>query len=246
MSLFIIKSEQKKDDIISIIGNDSFHLNTVLRKKDGDSIRFLDDNNYCHTCEIISISNDKTISRVLDSKKREKTAIHKIDLIFPYLKGKKNDFIIQKGTELGVSNFIPYKFKNSVSKPNFEQKKERYEKIIFSACKQSERATPPLVLNELQEISDLKTKNNKADSKMIKILLFVNEKKITIKDILSEIIDIGSHICIAIGPEGGIDKSEVEQFQKMGFSTASLGNNILRSETAVIAAISMINYHFSL
>lgn len=246
MSLFIIRSEQRENDLISISGNDSFHLNTVLRKRSGDPIRFLDENNYCHTCKIISISNNETTAKILNSEKRKRLALHKIDLIFPYLKGKKNDFIIQKGTELGVSNFIPFRFMNSVSKPNFDQKKDRYEKIIFSACKQSERANSPLVLPELEEISDFVTKNNTDGSKMIKILLFVNEKEITIKDILSEIKDLGSHICIAIGPEGGIDKSEVEQFQKMGFQTASLGDNILRSETAVIAALSMINYHFSL
>ncbi len=246
MSLFIIKNKQKNDTIITIEGSDSFHLNRVLRKKAGDKIRFLDENGYCYNCEIASISTKKTTAKIIHIDKREKASTHKTTLIFPYLKGKKNDFIIQKGTELGVSTFIPYRFKNSVSKPDFKQKKERYEKIIFSACKQSERAIPPTILNELQEISDFETKNNTDDSKMIKILLFAGEKKTTIKNILSEIRDIESNICIAIGPEGGIEISEVEKFRAVGFRTASLGQNILRSETAVIASISMINYHFSL
>jgi len=246
LSLFIIQNKNKKDSIISISGNDSYHLNRVLRKKVGDSIRFLDENNYCYTCKISSIDNERTVAQIIETTIRKRIVGHKINLIFPYLKGKKNDFIIQKGTELGVSNFIPYKFKNSVSKPDFNQKKERYNKIIFAACKQSERPVAPILQDELQEISDFETKINTDASKMIKILLFVNEKEVTIKEILSGTKDIESNICIAIGPEGGIDESEVKLFQAIGFRTASLGNNILRSETAVIAALSMINYHFSL
>ena len=150
-------------------------------------------------------------------------------LAFSPIKSNYFNFMIQKATELGVTKFLPIIFERTIVR---KINKERLEKIIIEAAEQSNRLTVPSIedpqklksfLNNDMDLifTDLNTANTKIDI-----------KKLTIKP-----------TCVIIGPEGDFSEEEREEILKFnGVQPIKINENILRSETAVISALSIINY----
>ena len=150
-------------------------------------------------------------------------------LAFSPIKSNYFNFMIQKATELGVTKFLPIIFERTIVR---KINKDRLEKVIIEAAEQSNRITVPSIedpqklksfLNNDMELifTDLNTTNTKIDI-----------KKLTIKP-----------TCVIIGPEGDFSEEEREEILKFnGVQPIKINENILRSETAVISALSIINY----
>ena len=150
-------------------------------------------------------------------------------LAFSPIKSNYFNFMIQKATELGVTKFLPIIFERTIVR---KINKERLEKVIIEAAEQSNRITVPSIedpqklksfLNNDMDLifTDLNTTNTKIDI-----------KKLTIKP-----------TCVIIGPEGDFSEEEREEILKFnGVQPIKINENILRSETAVISALSIINY----
>ena len=150
-------------------------------------------------------------------------------LAFSPIKSNYFNFMIQKATELGVTKFLPIIFERTIVR---KINKERLEKVIIEAAEQSNRITVPSIeepqklksfLNNDMDLifTDLNTANTKIDI-----------KKLTIKP-----------TCVIIGPEGDFSEEEREEILKFsGVQPIKINENILRSETAVISALSIINY----
>ena len=163
----------------------------------------------------------------------------KIILIICLLKGEKLDLVVQKATELGVSEIVFVASKRAISKAkdfNFSHKCERYNKIAKEAAQQSHRLSVPVInrlidFNELGEIiADKKIiAYEKEDGK--------TENMINIVSNLSS----GESLAILIGPEGGFEKSEVDFAASLKYKSVSLGKRILRAETAAIYSLSVIS-----
>ena len=138
--------------------------------------------------------------------------------------------MIQKATELGITKFLPIIFDRTVVR---KINKERLEKVIIEATEQSNRINVP-VMEEPQSLN-LFLKNNNTD--LIFTDLNSENKKINLNLLTS------NPICIIIGPEGDFSEKEREEILKYkGVQSIKINENILRSETAVISAISIINY----
>lgn len=161
-------------------------------------------------------------------------------------KADKMEYIIQKSTELGAVKIVPVEMVRCVVKldnKKEDKKIERWQKIAESAAKQSGRDLIPKVEMPIN-INDL--------CKMIKdfdavILAYEEEKENTLKNELkklnkNESINIG----VIIGPEGGIDKSEIEKLANAGAKVVTLGKRILRTETASLNIISNIMYEYEM
>ena len=150
-------------------------------------------------------------------------------LAFSPIKSNYFNFMIQKATELGVTKFLPIIFERTIVR---KINKERLEKVIIEAAEQSNRITVPSIedpqklksfLNNDMDLifTDLNTANTKIDL-----------RKLTIKP-----------TCVIIGPEGDFSEQEREEILKFnGVQSVKINENILRSETAVISALSIINY----
>ena len=154
-------------------------------------------------------------------------------LAFSPIKSNYQNFMIQKATELGVTKFLPIIFDRTVVR---KINKDRLEKIIIEACEQSNRINIPIV----EEIIDLNTflKTNSID--LIFTDLNSKNKKIDKKKLTDK------PVCIIVGPEG--DFSEAEREEILAFEGAQplkINENILRSETAVISTISIVNYEIN-
>ncbi|MBN2420876.1 16S rRNA (uracil(1498)-N(3))-methyltransferase [Candidatus Woesearchaeota archaeon] len=140
-------------------------------------------------------------------------------------KGDRFDFLLQKLTELNVSEIILMKTKHSVVLPG-ENKIERMKRIVLEACKQSKRAFIPKIKELTNFDSVIKEKYEN------KIILMHGEEKLTQKS---------GKTLILIGPEGGFTSEEIVLAEKEGFVKASVGKNTLRIETAAIAATAILN-----
>jgi 16S rRNA (uracil1498-N3)-methyltransferase len=216
--------------------DDSYHIKKVMRMNLGDKIEIVD-NKKLYICEITSFDpvKAKVINSLDDNNENDK----KIILVQSLVNETKMDYVLQKGTELGVNEFYAYKAVNSVIKENDKSNKKiiRWQKIVKEASEQSKRNIIPKVV-DIVDISRLC--KIEAD---VKLLLTVNETTKNIKNILKELKKYDTLI-IVIGPEGGFTLNEEKTLIENGFISTSLGKRVLRSETAGMVAISMINYEW--
>ena len=206
----------------------SHYLNKVMRVKENEVFSLFNSNGEWEA-KILNIS--KSIIEFKTTKQlRQKESIKELWLAFSPIKSNYQNFMIQKATELGVTKFLPIIFdRTMVRKIN----KERLEKIIVEASEQSNRINVPII----EDTQDLNSFLKKNSMDLIFTDLNSNNNKID----KSKLTD--KPACIIVGPEG--DFSEAERKEILTFKGAQpikINENILRSETAVISAISIINY----
>jgi len=206
----------------------SHYLTKVMRVKENEIFSLFNKNGEWEA-KILEISKNvvefKTIKQV-----RRKENIKELWLAFSPIKSNYQNFMIQKATELGVTKFLPVIFDRTVVR---KINKERLEKIIIEACEQSNRINLPIIENAQNLKSFLKT--NLMD------LIFTDLNSNTQKIDKSKLTD--KPVCIIIGPEGDFSETEREEILDFkGVQAIKINENILRSETAVISAISIVNY----
>ena len=242
MSKFFVKTEKINDDKIIIDTEDVNHIKNVLRKKIGDEILVCDyEKKINYDCEIKDILKNKIICEILFKKESENESNINIDIFQGLPKFDKMELIIQKGTELGVNNFIPVVFKRSVVKINEKdalKKIDRWQKIAEVAAKQSGRDIIPFVKN----IENVKNICKLFENYDIVLVAYENEIHNSLKTVLKNIKNKNVKIAVVIGPEGGIDESEINLFKEAGAEIVSLGKRILRTETVCLSITAIINY----
>lgn len=225
-----------KDSKLNLHDSDYHHIKNVMRMKTGDLIKVLYDN-VIYTCKL-NISKEVTFDVIKQEEMKNKT--YKIISAFALLKEQKLDYLFQKGCEVGIDTFIPVIMNRSIIKYDLKKdsnKKERWNKILKEASEQSFRCDIPKIC-DVSKFEDLI--NIDAD---IKLLCSLNENTKNIKKVLEK-TNKCDKILLVTGPEGGFTKEEEKYLIDNGFISVSLGNNILRSETAPIVCASFINYEF--
>lgn len=238
---FFVNGKQIENNVVKIQGQDAKHISSVLRMKKGEKIYINNkENEEKFIAEIENIQKEEVICHLLNKVDSAEPTI-KITLFQGMPKADKMEYIIQKAIELGIYEIIPIEMKNCIYKLKDNKKIERWQAIAESAAKQSKRNIIPKIGNA-EKISEIKEKIKNYD---LVIIAYEDENKTTLKQILKDRSDL-SNIAIVIGPEGGIDKSEVEELTKSGAVLASLGKRILRTETASVAMLSMILYEYEL
>ena len=212
----------------------SHYINKVMRIKIKECFSLFNENGEWEA-KITRISNG-IVEFVITVQKRQKENRREIWLAFSPIKSNYFNFMIQKATELGVTKFIPINSDRTiVRKINIE----RFKKIIVESCEQSNRLKLPIIEN----VVSLKNFINQNDKIHI-IFGDINTSNtvINIKN-LSNL----DPVCILIGPEGDFTEKEREQILKMKkIQPLKINENILRSETAVISTLSIVNYTLNL
>lgn len=243
MHKFFVEDYQIDDRQVIIDSEDYNHIVNVLRMKKGDKILVTNKNSQkTYNCEIKEINADKVICNIIDEENKNIEMNVQVDIFQGLPKADKMEYIIQKCVELGVHKIVPVNMKYCVAKIKDEEKKNiRWNKISEVAAKQSKRNSIPKVENSIN-MTQLYDEIKNYD---LVIVAYENEDNITLKDILKS-EENPKNIAIIIGPEGGISFDEVENLTKSGAKKASLGNRILRTETAPIAVLSMIVYEYDL
>ena len=244
MGKFFVKTNQIEDDKIFILNDDVNNIKNVLRLNISDKIEICNkDNGENYNCEILNISNNQIECKILCKINSTTEGNVKIDVYQGIPKFDKMELIIQKGTELGVTSFIPVKFNRcivKIDKKDEDKKISRWQKIAEVASKQSGRDIVPSV-EKIVSVKDICDIINKYD---IVLLAYELEKDNFIKNELQKIKSskLNYKIAIVIGPEGGIEENEKALLEESGAKVISLGKRILRTETVCMQMVSIIMY----
>ena len=243
MQKYFISEEELKNKIIE--SDDAFHIIKVMRFKIGDEF-LVSDNNKTYLVKITSLLNNKVSFEIVNEETGNNEMPVFVTIFQGYPKGDKFEDIIKHSTELGAYVFYGVMMKRSIVKIDEKKKPsklERFNKICKEASEQSLRFHKSRVV----DITTLKNIDFSIYDK--KIVCFEEEAKIgeesNFKNIIST-LNKNEKIAIVIGPEGGIDQSEIDYLKKEGFTACGLGPRILRTETASMYALSAISYEMEL
>ena len=216
------------DMIDKLDKSQSHYLTKVMRVKENEVFSLFNKNGEWEA-KILGIS--KSIVEFKTTKQlRQKENTKELWLAFSPIKSNYQNFMIQKATELGVTKFLPIIFDRTVVR---KINKERLEKIVIEASEQSNRINVPSI--ESPQTLDIFLKKNSMD------LIFTDLNSDNIKVDKSKLTD--KPVCIIVGPEGDFSEAERDKILSFkGVQSVKINENILRSETAVISAISIVNY----
>ena len=225
------------DNSFILNDDDLYHIKTVMRMKDNDQIIVV----YNKIAYLCCLENVKDNIEIIIKNELEKVDYKtpNITLIIPLLKEQKMDLILQKATELGVTEIIPIITKRSIIKLNpkdYDKKLARWERIVKEASEQSHRIDIPSItsIKTIDELENIEGKSFVCSTK---------EKSKNIKLVMKN-IKTCDKINLVIGPEGGLDLKEEEMLNRIGFESITLGSRILRVETVPLFLLSIINYEF--
>ena len=217
-----------KNMIDKLDKSQSHYLTKVMRLKKNDIFSLFNKTGEWEA-KILNITKD-FVEFKSTKQLRQKETIKELWLAFSPIKSNYQNFMIQKATELGVSKFLPIIFDRTIVR---KINKDRLEKIVIEACEQSNRISVPAI----EQVQNLKSFLNSNPMNLIFTDLNSDNKKIEKKKFSDK------PICIIIGPEGDFSEHERQEILSFkGVQALKINDNILRSETAVISAISIINY----
>ncbi|MEI6631520.1 MAG: RsmE family RNA methyltransferase [bacterium] len=242
MHRFFAHSKNISRDNISISdSSEAHHLRDVLRIKLKEKVAVFDDKGNEYLCSVLSLTGTVALSIEKMIPRRALAYKSKLTIACAIPKSSKMDDIVDKLTQLGVDNIVPLLTERVIIKLGREKKDarlRRWEKIALSAAKQSQRFNLPVVA----PIEGMKEALSSSEGYDLKIILTLAEsQRRTLKGLLKD--SRPKDIFVFIGPEGDFTDQEVSLAKKKGFIPATLGDLVLRVETAAVAVASFIRFY---
>lgn len=238
MNRFFVEPRQVWNGQARIVGEDVKHIAQVLRLGPGDTVILCDGAGTDYTARIVAASKEEVRLSLVESAPVRTEPQHKVTLYQGLPKAGKLEVIVQKCVELGLFSLTPIQAQRSVVKVSpqaFEKKRLRYQRVAYEAAKQARRGIIP-------QVAPLQTfaQTDMARHDLV-LVADEEEREASLKDILRAHAT-ARDIALVIGPEGGLERSEVAALRAKGGLCLSLGPRILRTETAGMAALAMILY----
>ncbi len=224
------------DNNYTIYGEDARHISKSLRMRAGEQLTICTEDGIEHLCEIVSITGESVSVKVIASKLCENEPNVKVTLYQALTKSDKMEVIIQKAVELGVYRIVPMLTARCVSRPDEKsmlKKAERWNKISKQAAMQSRRGIIPIVEN----VKSFAQAAEECKNYEASVIYYELGGEHTGSIIAS---NCNGSIAIYIGSEGGFEQDEVDLILQSGGRAGTLGNRILRTETAPLAALAII------
>ena len=218
-----------------LVGEDAAHVAKSLRMRLGETLILCHDG-VDYTCKIVGFERDAVLVELVSVQPCAAEPNVAVTLFQGLPKGDKMDLIVQKAVEVGVGAIVPVVTKRCISRPdekNLHKKVQRWQKIALEAAKQSGRGIVPKVL-DVQDFPQAVT----LGAQLEEAILFYEGGGAPLKTLLQQ----AKSVAIFIGPEGGFEEDEVKCAVEAGVSICSLGNRILRTETAAIVASALTVY----
>lgn len=219
---------------VRLTGPAHHHLAVVLRVKAGEALEVFDGRGAAFDATVTGVEEGALTLEL--GPARAMPAPRRVTLVQGLIRGEKLELVLQKGTELGASAFIPAAAKRSVVKLDGKEPKklERWRRIVEEAARQSGRADVPAVLEPVT-LDALSLPDTTV------LLLDEEERALSLSQAVRS-LDPDRPIALVIGPEGGLDRAEVGALVGRGALPVTLGGNVLRTETAGLAALSVIRH----
>jgi 16S rRNA (uracil1498-N3)-methyltransferase len=239
MVRFYVPQPRLEKGMLKVEGEEVKHIRKVLRLTEGDEITVFDGLGKEFEGTIVEEGLSSVVIRVKSVYPSKRDSPLEVTLAQSLLKGEKMDYLIQKATELGVKEIMP--FLSSRSVPLLEKSKKlkrhhRWERIAIEASKQCGRGVVPMI-EFLQDYSEML---QKASPNALRLILSEREG-IKLKETLERSKE-KKEIFFVIGPEGGFSQGEVDEAKRAGFIPVTLGKRILRAETASLCFLSIVQY----
>ena len=245
MHTFYAPPSQIRADIATITDSEHHHLRNVLRITPGETVRIIDGQGNVYTGEVRDTGTKNVLSEVwILSHKFHPSVLPSITLFQGLPKNDKVALILQKTTEIGVTQIVPLRTAYALQKPS-RNRYERWHRVVISATKQSKRAWLP----ELCDSQTFQASLRQLDHFSLRLFLNPDSNQTShtqhIREVLQNALQ-ATTIALFVGPEGGFSDQEVTTAIENGCVPVTLGTNILRTETAAIVAVAAIVYEFQL
>ena len=252
MPRFFVRSNQIKDDIVTITGDDAHHISRSLRMAAGEHITVCDMQKMEYECELTDFLPDSVLARVLTAFQSDTEPLFLAHVFQALPKGDKLDSIIQKSVECGLTELTTFESERCVvrMKESAEAKKiERRERIALEAAKQSGRGTVPSI-HPTVSFAEAIQQAAKAD---IALFCYEGDETEPLASALKGALRKSSYpsgylpsVSVMIGSEGGFSLAEVAMAREKGLIPVGLGKRILRTETAASFVLACLVYEFEL
>jgi 16S rRNA (uracil1498-N3)-methyltransferase len=241
MPVFFIEPGAITGDIITITGQLAHHLGGSLRVTPEEQIWIGEDGGPRYHAQVIAVTRSQLTARILSTLPPSRSACPHITLGLALLPNQHMDWAIQKSTELGIASLVPLITQRTIIRPKADRishQLARWHTIACEAAQQSMRWDTPEVKPPIPFESWYQQKQSP-----FTFILWEHHHGQSLKETLRNISQPNA-ITLAIGPEGGWDDSEVALAQQHGFEPISLGPRTLRAESAVLTALSIIQYEW--
>lgn len=236
--LFVAPDVIDGDDA-RIRGDDYHHLVRVLRLKEGSPIDLIDGTGLRHEGRVEQISPRQARVTICRRVELPPSPLPRLILLAGLARGSRFDLVLQKCTELGVDEIVPWECGRSVARPSSpERKQDRWNEIVRQAARQSRRPKLPLVRPPVRYAEGLPGgRGDEGDLRLIACLDGTAQPLASMEQRLRRPPD---QVWLAVGPEGGFDSAETAQAIDRGFAPVNLGPQVLRSETAAITLLAIV------
>ncbi len=217
---------------LTLDGDTAHYLIKVLRVSVGQSLQLFNGDGVNYFAQVLELQKKSLLVNITDCECPNNEPSLAVSVAFSLFKAERVEWLLQKGTELGATEFVPIisQYTDGKNAQQLEKKQARWQQIIISACEQSGRAVVP-VLQQSESFRDFL----QTDSSDAKLLLHPYQSKK-----LSEFPLPLQRVTLLAGPEGGFSEAEVDEAKASGFRCLSLGPRILRAETAPLSALSIV------
>ena len=231
---------------IIISGGDANHLARSLRARRGDRITAVDGTGKCAVVELIDFDRETITARRVSDIDRV-NADRKIVLADCLPKQNRFDNIIEKATELGVDKIEPLISERTIARPGGSRadvKLERWRRIAKESAEQCARDTIPTI-SAIRDLDAWLADITPLDNDTLLLFCWEREQSTTVREVLNSYrLSGGENIIVLIGPEGGFSDREVNAIKFAGGMSVTLGSRVLKTDTAAISVLAMINYEF--
>ena len=238
---FFLPPEQLTVPLVTIKDDLFRHLVTVLRLGVGETIMLADGQGREVEAAIEEIGKEALVARLGHERVVPAQPIGPSITLYQGLpKGEKVDLILQKATELGISRVVLFAASRSVPRLDRERRENRltrWQRIVREASRQAGRETVPLV-----GYADSLAEALQQEEHSVKLLLWEGEREQHLKELLGT--SAPDTIAFIVGPEGGLTDREAELAEQNGYQPATLGKRILRTETASLALLAILQYQW--
>jgi len=238
---FFVSPQAIRENRVVMRGTVVHQIRDVLRMKPGDAVILLDNSGWAYRAEIVTIDHEALRGRIVDKWKLESEATTRITLYQGLLKGQKFEWVLQKGTELGVAAFVPLVTARCIIGSLDDvtsARMERWQRIIVEAAEQAGRALLPHISPAMLFAHACEQAER---SGALALIPYEGEHSYGLREALQS-VPRSKEIHLFIGPEGGFADEEIALARERHIVPVSLGPRILRAETAGLAAVAAILY----
>jgi 16S rRNA (uracil1498-N3)-methyltransferase len=239
---FFVPESSFEGELVRLSPEQAHQVCHVLRLRPGDAVVLLDDSGFEYETALVTVGGHEATCRVTAKRPASGEPKVQLTLFQSLLAREKFEWVLQKGTEVGVTRFVPVRTQRSIVRARrIEEKRlQRWRRILTEAAEQSHRGRIPQLRQEL-DFAEAASRLRDSDCALIAAC---GAEALSLRQALGSQAKMPSSVTLLIGPEGGFTDAEVTQACEEGAVKIDLGPRVLRTETAAVVAAALILYEF--